>query len=201
MSTDFDEILSGRRTHRAVETFKGFGMQKEIQVTGPKGYLIWLAQNQPARYAKVRERLKQQLPNLGAYMRGALGGLGIDAQVQLQEIGVDQSLIADPVIAAAPQGASSSWADTLSNIVAALGVGYATVKKANTQAKLDSIQLDRVRQGLPPVPIDPTSLGLSTATVGVGLTGNTQKLVMYGGLAILGVWVLTSVVGGRRRAA
>lgn len=176
-------------------------MQKEIQVTGPKGYLIWLAQNQPERYAKVRERLKQHLPkDLGAYMRGTLGGLGLETQVQLQEIGVDQSLIADPVIAAAPQGASSSWADSLSNIVAALGVGYATVKKANTQAKLDSIQLDRVRQGLPPVPIDPTSLGLSTATVGVGLTGNTQKIVMWGGLGVLGVWLLTSLIRRPSRA-
>lgn len=169
-------------------------MPKPVQVTGAKGYLIWLAQNQPALYARVREKLLANMPqDFGAYMPAPRFG-----DVVLQDIGVDQSLVKDPVIQAAPTTASSSWADTLSNVLSAVGIGYATKKKIDAQSQLNQIQLDRIRQGLPPYPVDPTSLGLSTATVGLGLTSNTQKLLIYGGGAILAVWVVTSLMGRRR---
>jgi hypothetical protein len=177
-------------------------MQKEIQVTGAKGYLIWLAQNQPQLYSQVREKLRPLLPrDLGAYMRGTLGGLGQDATIQLQSIGFDTSLIKDPVIAAAPQGASSSWSDTLANVLKGVAVAYSTKQQIDTQAKLNQIQLDRIRQGLPPLSVDPASMGLQTASASIGIAPNTQKLLMWGGLGVLGVWLFTSLVGGRRRHA
>jgi hypothetical protein len=177
-------------------------MQNEIQVTGAKGYLIWLAQNQPDLYKQVREKLRPMLPkDLGAYMRGTLGGLGVDSQVQLQTIGVDLSLLKDPVIAAAPQGASSTWSDTLANVLQGVAVAYSTKQQIDAQAKLNQIQLDRIRQGLQPMNIDPASLGLQTASASIGIAPNTQKMLMWGGGAILGVWILTSVLGGRRARA
>lgn len=175
-------------------------MQKEIQVTGPKGYLIWLAQNQPALYREVREKLRPMLPNdLKGYASGSLGGLGQTSQVQLQTIGLDMSLLKDPVIAAAPQGASSTWADTLQNVLQGVAVAYSTKQQIDAQAKLNQIQLDRIRQGLQPMNVDPATLGLQTASATIGIAPNTQKMLMWGGLAILGVWVLTSF-GGRARA-
>lgn len=177
-------------------------MQNEIQVTGAKGYLIWLAQNQPGLYRQVREKLRPMLPkDLGAYMRGNLGGLGIETQVQLTNIGLDTSLLKDPIIAAAPQGASSSWSDTLQNILTGVATAYSTKKQIDAQAELNRIQLDRIRQGLPPANVDPTTLGLQTASASIGIAPNTQKFLMWGGLGILGAWVLTSVMGGRRSRA
>lgn len=166
-------------------------MSTPIEVTGAKGYLIWMAKNQPALYAKVRERLITSMP-LGAYMAHPFG------DVALQDFSLDTSLVSDPVIQSAPTTASSSWADTLASVVKAVGVGYATKKQIDAQSQLNQIQLDRVRRGEQPVNVDLSSMGLSTATLGLGLTGNTQNLVIWGGAAILAVWLLTSLTKKRR---
>lgn len=163
-------------------------MQESVHITGPKGYLIWLAANQPQIYARVRDRLRNVIP------ASALAGFGADP---LTAITLDTSLISDPVINAAPEGASSSWADTLGNILKTVAVGYSTKQQVDAQKQLTAIQLDRIRQGLPPVNVDPTKLGLSTATVGVGLTSGTQNFLMLGGAALLGVLLLK----GRRSHA
>jgi len=166
-------------------------MQKELRITGPKGYLVWLALNQPAVYQKVRAELIKKLPQ-------NLSGLGyVASDPTLVTIGLDPSLVKDPVINAAPQGASSTWSDTLKNIVSAIGIGYATKKQIDSQAELNRIQLDRVRQGLPPMNVDPATMGLTTASASIGFSSGTQKMLMFGGLAFLGVWLLTSLRGGR----
>lgn len=169
--------------------------QKELPVTGPKGYLVWLATNQPKLYAQVRERLKTRVP-------ANLSGLGFGALDQsLLQVGITADVASDPIINSAPQGASSTWADTLSTILKTVAVGYSTKQQIDAQNKINQMQLDRLRQGLPPLNIDPASYGLQTASASIGIAPNTQKMLMLGGAAVLGVWLLTSFTGRRRAHA
>lgn len=164
--------------------------QKELPITGPKGYLVWLAMNQPKLYAQVRAKLKDRVPQ-------NLSGFG-EVDQSLVSIGVTADVASDPIINSAPQGASSTWADALKNILSTVAVGYSAKQQIDAQNKLNQIQLDRLRQGLPPLNVDPASLGLSTASASIGLSSNTQRLFIYSGIAFLGVWLLTSMRGGRR---
>lgn len=167
--------------------------QKELRVSGAKGYLVWLAQNQPIIYSNIREKLRRQLPQ-------NLSGFGV-VDASLLNFGVPESIASDPIINSAPTGASSAWADALKNILNAGAVIYTTKTQIDAQKKLNDMQLERIRQGLPPLNIDPAALGLATASASVGLTPNTQKFLMWGGVAVIGAWVFSSMFGGRRRAA
>lgn len=166
--------------------------QKELPVTGPKGYLVWLASNQPIIYQQIRERLRAQLPS-------NLSGFGA-TDVSLTQFGVSPAIASDPIINSAPQGASSSWANTLQTILAGAATIYSTKTQIDAQRRLNEMQLDRIRQGLPPLNIDPSSLGLSTASASLGISGDTRKWLTWGGLGLLGAWILTSAMGRRRSA-
>jgi len=71
------------------------------------------------------------------------------------------------------------WWDTAARLLPALAATY-------QQRQLLQIQVERARQGLPP--IDAASYG---AGVNVGLAPDTRNLVMWGGAALLLVLALT----------
>jgi hypothetical protein len=167
--------------------------QKELRVTGPKGYLVWLALNQPRLYKQIRPRLLASMP-------ANLSGFG-STNLSLTAMGVSPAIESDPLINAAPSGASSKWADTLQTILGAAATVYTTKTQIDAQKRINDMQLDRLRQGLPPLNIDPGQYGLATASASIGVSEGTRKWLTYGGLAVVGAWILTSLVGGRRRAA
>ena len=72
-----------------------------------------------------------------------------------------------------------NWTDTLVRILPNLTMGV-------QQIQLMQINTDRARKGLPPL----DARAYSGAYVNVGLDPNTQRLVTYAGLAILGLFVL-----------
>jgi hypothetical protein len=76
----------------------------------------------------------------------------------------------------AVQAASTSgqsWVQTLANLATSLTL-------ANSQRQLLNVQLQRAQQGLPPLDASQVGLGVS-----VGISSQTQKLVLLGGAALL----------------
>jgi hypothetical protein len=88
---------------------------------------------------------------------------------------------------------TSGWIQSLISGATSL---YLTKSQLDTAKQVTQLQLDRAQKGLPPLNIDMTKLGVPT--VSVGLTGSATNLLMYGGLALLGFWVLTSIIGRKR---
>jgi len=80
------------------------------------------------------------------------------------------------------QTPGESWIDTLSRILPSI---LASVQ----QKQLLDVQIERARAGLPPLDVSQYTPGVS-----VGLSQSTKDLLMYGGIAALGVWAFSSYV-------
>ena len=136
---------------------------------GMRGFFLWLRQTQPALHAKAVGRIESQ---------GALAGLGLTTPT-------DVTSTEGPV--------SSSVADKIKDVLLGLSSAYLGVQQVNAQKKLLDVQLQRAQQGLAPLNINPADYGVTGPTMNVGLTGDTQKMLMYGGLALVAVIVLMRV--------
>ena len=78
------------------------------------------------------------------------------------------------------QTANESWIDTLTKLVPALTM---TVQ----QVQLMQLNVERAKNGLPPIDI----ASYSGVGVNVGLSPATRNLLIYGGIAVLAVLLLT----------
>lgn len=155
-----------------------------VDATGAKGFLEWLRASMPAVYRDLEPKIRA----LQAKAKAASEGTGLGA------FGEAQTSITVP---AGTANASSGWADNISKLIAAWGQYKLTDAQLDTVKKITDANLQRAQQGLAPLPYDASQLGLAP-TVNVGLSGDTGKLVMYGGAALLGFLVLNSVMKHRR---
>lgn len=73
--------------------------------------------------------------------------------------------------------AGSSWVDTLQKMLPVLAMTW-------QQREIMNLQIERARQGLPPLPN--SEFG---AQVSVGLDAQTRKALMIGGVALIGLLV------------
>lgn len=147
---------------------------KAITETGPKGFLEWLKRYQPYHFREIQKRIP----------RSQLSGLGITAPTGDTTGAVNVS-------------ATPSWMNTIQNVILTASQAWMTKEQIDAQKKLLNYQIDRVKAGLSPLDIDPTTMGLPGPTARVGLTGDTQSLVKYGGIAalgLLGVYVLGKLI-------
>jgi hypothetical protein len=71
------------------------------------------------------------------------------------------------------------WTNTFTRIATSLGLGV-------QQYQLMNLNVQRARQGLPPIDV----AAYSGAGVNVGLSAGTQQLVTYAGLALIGLVLL-----------
>ncbi len=92
----------------------------------------------------------------------------------MQSLDVLAPSIVDKV--AETQTPGESWIDALSRILPTI---VATVQ----QRQLLQVQIERARQGLPPLDVSQYTSGVS-----VGLSQDTKQLLMYGGIAALAIW-------------
>lgn len=153
-----------------------------IQAKGAHGFLLWLKNRQPWLYARVKDRLT--VPNLK--------GLGIDINdTQLTAINLDTGLIPQPTVAA-----TSGWSNTIQNVLTTAASAYLTKTQLDAQKKILNMQLDRARQGLPPLDIDPSQYGVPS--VKVGLSSDTSKVLLWGGVSFAALLVLLSFTGRRQ---
>mgnify|MGYP001003535001 CR=1 FL=1 len=82
--------------------------------------------------------------------------------------------------------AGEDYLTTLQRILSSLALTY-------QQQQLMALNIERARRGQPPVDIAQYS-GIG---VNVGLSTGTQQLVMYGGIALLALLALQTVMKGR----
>ena len=77
------------------------------------------------------------------------------------------------------QNPNEKWTDTFAKIATSLGLGV-------QQYQLMNLNVERARQGLPPIDV----ARYSGAGVNIGLSAGTQQLVTYAGLALVGLLLL-----------
>jgi hypothetical protein len=85
--------------------------------------------------------------------------------------------------------ASFDWNSLVDNVTQLVQVGI----QAEAQRDLLQMNLDRARQGLPPINAQQYMPG-----VNVGVSDDTKQLLYILGFGALGVFALSSVFGGRR---
>lgn len=146
-----------------------------ITQRGTKGFLRWTQANLPRTYRGVKKELQSS---------AKLSGLGV----------------IDPLATASDQPMSSSLAQTLKELAQVAAQTYLTKEQIQAQNKIMNIQLQRAQAGLAPLNIDPATYGLPSPSIGVGLTGDTKQLLIYGGLGVGALWLLSTFMGTRRRA-
>jgi hypothetical protein len=64
------------------------------------------------------------------------------------------------------------------------------------QSDLNELNLERARRGQPPLNVSQYA-AQSAPQVRAGLTPDTQSLLIYGGAALAGVWLLSSFIRKR----
>lgn len=97
----------------------------------------------------------------------------------------------DPELADTVSGAQRFGEDYISALARVVN----TYVLADSQRKLLNVQLDRARQGLPP--LDSSQYGLG-ANVSVGFSPDTLKLVGYGALGLLALFAVSTFSRGRK---
>lgn len=141
--------------------------------TGMKGFTAWLAQAQPAVHARFIKHVT----------RPALHGLGITSP--------------DIVAVESTQPVAKSTADKVKDIVMALSQGYLTVQQMNAQKKVLDLQLERARQGLPPLNLDMQQYGLTGPQVSFGVTSDTKTMLGIGAAILGAVYLLPKLLRKR----
>lgn len=144
-------------------------ISKPIQTTGAQGFLAWLKRYQPDFYAAIRAKLPAGLAGFGLTAEGA----------------------AAP---AATTGASPSWLSTLQNVLVAAAQAKLAKDQIDAQKDLWRIQLERAQAGLAPLDIDPATMGLPGPSVSVGLTGDTKKMLLWGGIGLAAFLILPKLL-------
>jgi len=142
---------------------------------GTKGFFIWLRANMPQVYADVKREFSAAK---------TLSGFGIS--------------MSDPVALSTEAPASSTLVQTIKDIANVGAQLYLTRQQAQAQQQILSENLRRAALGQSMLNIDPAQYGLQPS-VGVGLTGDTKQLLMYGGFGIGLLWLLSMATGRKRR--
>lgn len=155
-------------------------MLVRVKTRGTKGFFEWMQQALPRTYAGVKQELS-----------AAQG-----AAVGLRGVGF---VAVEPVKTATEAPVTSSLANTIRDIATVVGQAYLSREQIKAQQNILNLQLQRAQQGLPPLPIDPSTYGLPQPTVGIALDDSTKKLLMYGGGA-LALALLFGLIGGGRAA-
>lgn len=186
----------------------------QIDDTGIRGYLKWLKHDQPGLYALAAPKIAALLPQafsdfeqskaLG-YLCGDNTGAAVGDTTYYGDIvdtfnpGVSSGTTPDVAAVANVGTASPATSNTISNIIAGLGQAYLFKTQADTNTKINNIQIMRAQAGLPP--LDISTLGLGVPQVNVGVAPGTLKA---GGLGIASVLLaggLFWALFGRGRAA
>lgn len=145
-------------------------------------YVKWLKEKQPYFYKILVKKYPQA---------SQLSGMGLvgpeNSGVTVTEERTNSSVTA-------------SWADTIKNLIGVASQAYLTKEQIDAQKKLTQMQLDRVAQGLSPLNIDPTTMGLPGPSVNFGLTGDTKKLVTWGAVGLGLLFAFHTLFGRKSRA-
>lgn len=150
---------------------------------GARGVLKWLKVSMPKLYKDILPDLIKLNAQAKAANPTGLGAFG-------------DSGTSDVPASSAP--ASSSWSDSLLKLIQGWGQYKLTDAQLDLTKQLAQTNLQRAQQGLAPIAYDAGQLGLAP-TVNVGLSGDTGKLVMYGGFGLIGFLLFNTFMKHGRR--
>lgn len=143
----------------------------KISAVGRAGFLEYIRRTQPRLYDAAMRRIKSENSGLGF------------------------ALPDSTATSAAPVG-SDTWADKLEKVLLAASQTYLTVEQMNAQKKLLNTQLSRAQAGLAPLDIDPAQYGITGGPqVSVGVSADTKKFLMYGGVALAVALIAPKILG------
>lgn len=173
---------------------------------GMRGFLLWTeAAWPPAISKKILEAANKYTPGASIGPASGAATLASPAAQGFGFLGDDSGITTDlyftptatdmsdptqaPVsgtTAATPaQPASSSWVSDITNAIGAATTAYLGTQQVKDAQTIFNTNLARAQQGLPMIPTNPTRYGLPAATANIGLTSQTESLVLWlgGGLA------------------
>lgn len=96
---------------------------------------------------------------------------------------------------AATQPKKTSWLDNLLNLAPQMFLGYTQI---SMQRQIAKVNLERLKQGLPPLSPAQTEAYTPRPGVSVGLSPATRNLLMFGGLG-LGAILLFGIMTKKKR--
>ena len=178
----------------------------DIEDTGTRGFLKWLQAAQPGIYARIAAELPRKAPqlftdfeagggNAGAEVR-RLSGLGDTLQpIDLSAVdagSIPQVDVADAANSTATDTGTANW---LSSLINGVSSAYLTVNQAQQNDAIIQAQLQRAKDGLPPLSINPQASGVPIISAG-GLGGSGSVWLIGGVVAALGL--LASAASSRR---
>lgn len=134
---------------------------------GTKGFFMWLRSSMPRVYQDVAREFKDSKQ---------LSGMGLS--------------LTDPISTATEAPPSSTLAQTIKDIANIAAQAYLTREQSQAQQRILNTNLQRAQQGLPMLNINPADYGMQPS-VGVGLTGDTKQLLIYGGAGVGLLWLLS----------
>lgn len=150
---------------------------------GARGFLTWFRASMPRAYNDLLPKIRALNAQAKASNVSGVGAFG-------------ESGFSD-VVPASNANASSSWSDSILKLIQGWGQYKLTDQQLDIAKQVAQVNLQRAQQGLSPLAYDAAQLGLAP-TVNVGLSGDTGKLVMYGGIGLLLFLVGNSLLKHRR---
>lgn len=142
---------------------------------GTKGFLQWVQTRLPRLYSDIKREFQDA---------NQLAGLGLG--------------LVDPTSMATTAPTSSSLSQTFMDIAQVAAQTYLTKTQIDAQKKILNMNLDRAKQGLTPLDINPANYGLPGPSVGVGMTEDTKKFLMFGGLGLAALFLVSQLKPSRR---
>lgn len=150
-----------------------------ITDTGPRGFLKWFKQEQPAIYAQIAPELQRRYPQLfSAYMTG---GWKLHALA-------DTGATVDTSDAANTGSTTSDIINGISQLIGAGTAAYLDYQQAQTQQQIVNAQLQNAMLGRPPLQIGLQQNGVPQISFAATTSGqvNWGTLLLYG----VGGWAL-----------
>lgn len=173
---------------------------------GALGFLKWAQAALPTPvYAAVLQAAQGQSAQYRAAGLSGVFGDAPDDSSGMTTISFDPSSINAPNVdlssVASAQPASTDWASAISSALQVAGQAYLTKTQVDSMNSIAQINIQRAQQGLPPLPTDPSLYGVPGPSVSVGLSAATTQTLLYLGLGVGAIWLLTSVMSGKKATA
>lgn len=162
--------------------------------TGARGFLVWLKAAMPGAYNAIKGDVARFEAKQKAHGAGkAFGDVRSLRDGKLGSLGI---LPGDVPAGTAP--ASSGWSDLVSKALTVYAQYKLTDQQLDAAKQIWNVNLQRAQEGLAPLPIDPTEYGVGQPTARIGLTGDTQKMFLWGAGILAAVILLPKLLRGAR---
>jgi hypothetical protein len=138
----------------------------------------------------ARRRRMTSLRGLGDTSSG-YGASSLDIPITIDSGSSDPS---GAISSASTSSASPSWLSSIGSAVTAATQAYLGIQQSKDAQTLFDMNLQRAQQGLAPLNANPTAYGIISPSVNVGLDPGVQSLLIYGGIGLGAILILSTVL-------